>query len=179
MMALSLRQIIVLLACTGGFSVLLGQFNHALSPFAITLTAPGLLVVFAALRLPLRTGLILVGLTGLWLDASAPEAFGRDALLLGLAFCVLHGIRVRLPREELLVGVVAALFINLGVFAALALLDLGGLPDPGTGALRLLADLIASQLVTILLGPWFLALQSRALDLVGAGPSAVAFRRYS
>ncbi|MEN9841436.1 MAG: hypothetical protein RL376_1236 [Verrucomicrobiota bacterium] len=169
----AVRQFLVLLACSGGLIALLAQANHELSFLALTLATPGLLVVYSALRLPLLRGLSLVCLTGLLLDAAAPIPFGSHAFLLGLGFCALHGVRSRLPREETLVGVVAALFINLALFVVLAFARLGALPDPGAGALRLLADLLASQLATALLGPWFLALQNRALELAGVAPAAL------
>ncbi len=175
-MTTSLRQVLVLLACTGGLACLLGQVNHALSPLAVTLAAPGLLVAFVALRLPLAAGLAVALLTGLWIDATAPVAFGRQAALLGLAVCLVHRVRGRLPREETLVGVVVALFVNLAFFVVFAFLSLGELPDPGAGALRLLADLLVSQLATALIGPWFLALQRQALIHARAMPEVVARR---
>lgn len=138
--------------------------------------APGLLVAYAALRLPLQPGLLVACLAGLWIDAAAPVAFGRHALLLGLAFCVVHNLRARLPREETLVGVVAALFVNLALFVVFALLDLGALPDPAAGGLRLLADLVVSQLFTALIGPWFIALQTHALQLARARPEVAVSR---
>ena len=172
----SLRQVLVRLACTGGLSTLVGQLNHVLSPLALTVTLPGLLIVFAALRLPPGAGLATALLTGLWLDAAAPVAFGRHAALLGLAFCFVCRIRARLPREETLIDVVVALFVNLAFFVVLAFLGLSDLPDPAAGGLRLLADLIVSQLVTVLIGPWFLALQRQALALAGALPTPSAGR---
>jgi rod shape-determining protein MreD len=172
-MSPSTRQILVLLLCTGGLVSLLGQLNHGLSAFAVTLAAPGLLVAFAALRLSLKPGLLVALLTGLWLDAVTPVDFGHNAFLLGLAFCLLHRVRARLPREEAVVGVVAAIFINLALCIVTAALNLNHLPDTSSGALRLLVDLVASQLVTALIGPWFLALQARSLQLAGAPPPAL------
>ena len=172
----ALRQVLVLLACAGGLSALVGQLNHVLSPLALTITLPGLLVVFAALRLPPGAGLAAALLTGLWLDAAAPVAFGRHAALLGLSFCFVHRIRARLPREETLIAVVVALFVNLALFVVLAFLDLGELPDPAAAGLRLLADLFVSQLFTVLAGPWFLALQRQALAYAGALPEATTSR---
>ncbi len=172
-----IRQVLALLLCTGGLITLLGQFNHALSPFALTLSAPGLLVAFAALRLPLKPGLFLALLTGLWLDAVSGARFGHQAFLLGLAFCLLHRVRARLPREEPLVGVLAAIFINLALCIVTASVHLNHLPDPASAALRLLVDLVASQFATALLGPWFIALQARSLLLVGAPPPTL--RRFA
>lgn len=175
-MLYSSRQVVALLGCWAVLCVMIGQANHHLSPLAITLSAPGLVVAFAALRLPLGAGLAAAFTAGLWLDAAAPVAFGRHAALLGLAFCLVHRVRGRLPRNETVVGVVAALFVNLALFVALAFLDLGQLPDPASGGARLLADLMASQLFTALVGPWFLAFQMAALRLVRVAPAQAATR---
>lgn len=161
------RQVLALLGCTGILMAVVGQLNHALAPLAVTVSTPGLLIAFAALRLPFGTGLSVVFLSGLWLDAVAPTPFGRQAALLAIAFTCLHNAARRLPREEVLVGVVSALFVNLGLFVLLAMLDLGALPDSSAGARRLLADLVVSQVLTTVAGPWFFALQNRLLNLVG------------
>lgn len=170
MIPLSIRRVLVLIACAVLLQFGIGQLNHALAWLALTLSAPGLLVVFAALRLPANTGLTVAFLSGLLIDAQGAAAFGRNAFLLGLAFCLLHRYSARLPRESALVGVVAAVFLNLALVSGSLLLELGDLPDPASGALRLLADLLASQVLTVLVGPWFLALQSRSLSLAGALP---------
>lgn len=175
-MSPSARQICVLTLCAALLIALLGQLNHSLSPFALTVTMPGLLVAFAGLRLPFGAGLAVALLSGLCLDSLAPVAMGRHAALLGLAFCLIHRVRARLPREETLVGVVAALFVNLGVFVLLAFLDLGELPDPAAAGLRLLVDLLVSQLATALVAPWFIAFQRHALRLAGAAPSVANSR---
>ncbi len=175
-MARAIRQVLVLLACAALLAGLLGQLNHALSPLALGLVTPGLLIAFACLRLPPGPGLATCLLIGLWLDTAAPVGFGRHAALLGLAFCMVHRIRWRLPREETLVGVVTALFLNLALFIVLGFVDLGSLPDPAAGGLRLLVDLLVSQGVTVLIGPWFFALQKRSLELAGAEPVVVTSR---
>lgn len=172
----ALRQVVCLLACAAVLCALVGQLNHVVSGWAVTFSVPGLLVAYAALRLPLGAGFASVFVAGLWLDAFSPLAFGRQAFLLGLAFCLLHRLRDRLPRTETVVGVVAALFINLALFVALAFLDLGSLPDPAAGGLRLLADLLGSQILTALVGPWFLAFQHAALRIAGAAPAQIVSR---
>lgn len=177
-MSPALRQVLTLCACTCGLHSLVGQFNHAVAPYALTVDVVGLLLAFAGLRLPFRPALAVAFLTGLWVDCSAPVAFGYHAFLYGLAICFLARLRARLPREETLVGVVTALFINLAFFVLAGFLDLGSLPDPASGALRLLADLILSQLFAALIGPWFFALQFHSLRLAGAGP-AETVRRYA
>ena len=172
------RQVLAILACIFGLLALVGQLNHVLAPFALTLDVAGLLVAFAGLRLDFRRAFIAALIGGLWFDAGTPAAFGRHAFLYALAVCMLSRVRARLPREEVMVGVVAALFVNLAFFVIDGFLDLGSLPDPAAGGLRLLADLGVSQLFIALIGPWFFACQSQALQLVGASP-AQAVRRYA
>jgi rod shape-determining protein MreD len=172
----ALRQILALLACAAVLWAILNQVNHHAAPWALTFSVAGLFVTLPALRLSLRTGLACALLAGLWLDAASPLPFGRHALLLGLAFCFVHRLRDRLPRTETVVAVVVALFVNLALFVALAFLDLGSLPDPAAGGLRLLADLLLSQLLTVLVGPWFFALQTASLRLVGAPPAQIVSR---
>jgi rod shape-determining protein MreD len=167
----ALRQILALLACGAVLQAGVYQLNHYIAPWALGFSVPGLLVAYAALRLPFGPGFASAFLLGLWLDAASPLPFGRHAFLLALAFCLVHRLRGRFPRTETIVGVVVALFVNLGLFVAIAFLDLGALPDPAAGALRIFGDLLCSQLLTALVGPWFLALQDAALRLVGASPA--------
>jgi hypothetical protein len=73
-------------------------------------------------------------------------------------------------REETLVGVLAALLSNLGIFLVLSFLvgrDLPGGVDPWP---RLFADLLASQLALAIITPWFLVLQRRVLGWAGQPP---------
>lgn len=164
------RQVLCQLLCAAILCALVGQLNHAVSAWAITISVPGLLVAYAGLRLPLRAGMASAFLAGLWLDAVTPLPFGRQAFLFAFAFCLVHRLRDRLPRQEIIVGVVAALLVNLAIFVTLALFSLGALPDPSSGGLRLLADLVVSQLLTVLVGPWFLSLQHATLRLARALP---------
>ena len=167
----ALRQVLCQLACAAVLCAIVAQLNHLTAAWALTFATPGLFVAYAGLRLPLGAGLASAFVTGLWLDAATPLPFGRQAFLLALLFCLVYRLRERLPRQETLVGVVAALFVNLALFVALAFFSLGTLPDPAAGGLRLLADLLVSQLLTGLLGPWFLSLQHAALRLAGAAPA--------
>ncbi len=169
------RQILALLLCAGLWIALVGQLQHALSPWGLGLAAAGVLVVRPALQLDFGVGLTTVFLSGLWLDASAPpEAFGRMAFLLSLAFCLVRQVRARLPRESALAGTAAAMLVNLALFVVAVLTGLSTLPDVGAGALRLLLDLVLGQVLTALAAPWFFALQTASLELIGARPSATA-----
>lgn len=157
---------------------LTGLANHHLAsawfPFASYFSAHlylgGLCVVFAALRLDPRNGWIGILATGLLADATTPAPFGTSMVLLGLVYAVLLYGRQRFPRDEPLFGTVVALFANLFLFLALSFILVGAGPSPARAWLRLFTDLVLSQLVLALITPWFLALQSRAFDLVRIHP---------
>ena len=145
---------------------LVAQLNHYLAPCGAYLFVGGLLVTFAALRLRLRHGLPATLLAGLAIDAVEPAPFfGTHLVLFAVAYVLLFHLRTRLPREETVIGVVAALFANLALFLGLSFVVLNDHPAPGVAWLRLFADLCWSQLFVAAAAPWFFALQQRALEL--------------
>jgi rod shape-determining protein MreD len=149
---------------------LIAQANHELAPLRFSLFAGGLFVVFAALRMERGEGLTAVFAAGLLHDAVSPIPFGTHALLFTAAHAFVYHVRHRVHREETLVGVLAALLSNLGIFLVLSFLvgrDLPGGVDPWP---RLIADLLASQLALAIITPWFLVLQRRVLGWAGQPP---------
>ena len=151
--------------------LLAGQCNHYLAPLGVYLYVGGLYVTFAALHLDFRHGLSTTLLLGLIIDAAEPVPFGTHFVLLGAAHIVLFSVRSRVPREEPLFGMFAALLANLGLFLALSFLLLGGHPAPAAAWKRLFTDLLFSQITLAVVAPWFLALQHEALRLTH--PSSV------
>ncbi len=149
---------------------LAGLANHYLAGVAVHLYVGGLFVVYAALRLDRKHGLVAIVLTGLLVDAGEPVPFGTSLVLLGLVHAtLLHG-RQRFPREGAVFGLVVALLANLFLFLALSFLLVGANPRPGEAWLRIMVDLLVSQLVLGLITPWFLALQDSAMELVQIHP---------
>ena len=153
---------------------LVGQLNFYLAPYGAFLSVGGLLVTFAALRLNLRHGLTATILIALAVDAVEPVPqlgshllYGPHVLLFTAAHVLVFHLRRRFPRDETLFGLVTALLTNLGLFLGLAFiyLELGGHPAASAAWLRLFADLGWSQLFILIVAPWFLALQQRALEL--------------
>jgi rod shape-determining protein MreD len=149
---------------------LTGLANNYLSPYAVHLYLGGLFVVYPALQLDQKHGLIAVALTGLMIDAVEPVPFGTSLLLLGLTYATLVYGRHRFPREGAVFGIIVALFCNLFLFIALSFLLVGANPRPGEAWLRIFADLLFSQLVLALITPWFWALQAQAMGLVRIHP---------
>lgn len=171
------RWLIVLLAnlllwwLAGLANSYLGRFSFLWIDYvSVHLYLGGLLVVYGALRLDRKHGLIATVLTGLMIDAGTPIPFGTSLLLLGLVHATLLYGRQRFPREGAVFGIVVALFANLFLIIALSFLLVGANPRPGEAWLRIFVDLLASQLVIVLVAPWFLALQDRAMALVQIHP---------
>ncbi len=149
---------------------MVGIANHYLAGAAVHCYVGGAFVVYSALRLDYRHGLIAVILTGLLVDAATPVPYGTSLFLLGLVHATLIYGRRRFPREGAIFGIVLALFANLFLFIALSFLLAGGNPRPGAAWIRLFVDLLVSQLALALVMPWFLALQERAMELAAVHP---------
>ena len=144
--------------------------NNYLPPSSVHFYVGGLFVVYSALRLDHRHGLVAVLLTGLLVDAIEPIPYGTSMLLLGLVHATLVYGRRRFPREGALFGIVVALFANLFLVIALSFLLVGASPRPGSAWLRIFMDLLASQVLLVVITPWFLTLQDRAMELVSIHP---------
>lgn len=143
--------------------VLVSQANHVLAQFHVYLVLGALFVVYAALTMPLRVGLLTSFAAGLLHDSQASVAFGLHAVLFGLTHALLFYIRDRVPRDETVARVVIALLSNLAFFLVFSFTQIGGLPSPAEVWPRLIWDLLWSQLAITLVAPWFFALQSRSL----------------
>ena len=144
--------------------------NHYITGFGVHFYFGGLFVVYAALRLDRKHGLIATVLTGLLLDAATPVPFGTSLVLLGLVHATLLAGRQRFPREGAVFGIVVAQLANLFLFIALSFLLLGSNPHPAEAWLRIFVDLLASQLALLAVAPWFLSLQARAMEFVQIHP---------
>ncbi|MBP7143497.1 MAG: rod shape-determining protein MreD [Opitutaceae bacterium] len=144
------------------------QINHYLSGLHVSLFLGGLCVVFAALRLNRNEGLLTSFATGLLFDATSPLWFGCHALLFATAHIVVFRFRSRVPRDETLIPIVIGLLANLGIHLGVSFVALHDLPPGVNPWPRLLADLLFSQIALVLVAPWFLRLQERSLEIVGA-----------
>jgi rod shape-determining protein MreD len=157
---------------------LVGVLNHHLQRFSflwldrvsLHLYVGGLFVVYSALRLDHKHGLIAIVLTGLSIDALEPVPYGTSMILLGFVHATLLYGRRRFPREGAVFGIVVALFANLFLMIALSFLLVGANPRPGSAWLRIFVDLLASQLFLLVITPWFLALQERAMEFAAIHP---------
>jgi hypothetical protein len=157
---------------------LLGLANDTLGSFSflwmdyvsVHLYLGGLFVTYSALRLDPRSGFIATMLTSLLVDAMEPVPFGSSLILFSLVHATMLYGRHRFPREGAVFAVVVALLANLFLITALSFMLIGAGPRPVAAWLRIFADLIFSQLALLVIAPWFISLQDRAMDLVGIHP---------
>ncbi len=149
---------------------LVGLANNYLATLSVHLYLGGLFLVYASLRLDWKHGFIALVLTGLMYDAVEPVPFGTSMVLFALVHATLLYGRQRFPREGSVFGIVVALLANLFLIIALSFLLIGANPRPGDAWLRIFVDLLTSQLVIVLITPWFLALQTQAMELAQIHP---------
>jgi rod shape-determining protein MreD len=142
------------------------QLNHALAPWRLYVFVGALAVTLPALTFSLRGGLLASFLGGLIFDAVAPVTFGTHAVCFALTHAVVFNFRDRVPRDDTLSRVIIALFANLGLFLLFSFSQVMRSPAPASLWPRLFADLACSQICLALIGPWFFAIQARALALV-------------
>jgi len=173
----SQRRLFVVLVTGAILLLLVRQTNHLLAPFGVSLWLGGLLITQPALRLNFRTGLTGSFILGLALDAWSPLPFGTQACLLSLTHVVIFRIRNRIATTEVSIGILVALIANLGLYTAMTMLSLSASGGATISALRLLSDLVISQLIVALIAPWFIALQERSMELIFRVPWLTARTR--
>ena len=129
---------------------------------------PGLFFLFGATRLDNRRGITVAVLTGLFIDAATPSPFGLHAF--GLTLCHLiareGGEGMRYIRG--LRPIVHQQAANLFLLAILSAWSLTQSPEGASSSLgRLVTDVLASQLLLLPVGIWFLAFQDKLLLYAG------------
>jgi rod shape-determining protein MreD len=142
---------------------IIAQVNHYLAVWHMYAFVGALYVTFSALRLPPRAGAIATVLGGLLCDGNAPVPFGTHVLLFIAAYVLIQNARGRIPVDQTITQVVIALLTNLGLYLAFAIFMAVHQPAPGTRWPRMLMDLLVSQVLLVVIAPWFFALQTRVL----------------
>lgn len=160
-----MRRVLILFGCSILLWALLAQVNHALTGVHIYIFAAGLFVTFAALTQPFAAGLWSAVLAGLVFDANTPVAFGTHVVLFAATQIVVFRLRDRVPRNDTLSRVTVAVLANLALFLVFSFLQI--IRTPAISAIwpRMLFDLMCSQLLLAIIGPWYFALQARSLVL--------------
>ncbi len=163
------RRTAVVFVCGLLLTALLRQLNHTLGAWGLSVWLGGLLVAFPALRLGPQQGFNACFLLGLAIDASAPLPFGLHAFLFSVSHLIIVRIRNRFAATGTLLGTIVALITNLALYVIITSFVLGASPEAPVSGLRLLADLMLSQLLLALIAPWFFALQEKSLLIARVG----------
>lgn len=144
---------------------IVAEVNHAIADYRLYLFTGALYVVFAALTLPLRAGLLVSCVGGLICDANAPVNFGLHLLLFSLAHIIVHHVRDRIAHDDSLSLIFVTLIANLALFLVFSFSQIHASPAPAAVWPRLIVDLLCSQVFLAIATPWFFALQRRSLHL--------------
>ncbi|MEY4939413.1 MAG: hypothetical protein RIQ93_1148 [Verrucomicrobiota bacterium] len=157
---MSIRRTLILFLTLLVLWFVVSEVNHALTVWRVYVFLGGLFVAYAALTQPLRAGLAASLMAGFVCDANAPaEILGTHTLLFAAAHLTVFKVRDRVSRRDTASQVITALLINLALFFAFSVTQIGR----SAAWPRLFADLLFSQVLLILVAPWFFAFQSRAL----------------
>ncbi|MDF9828315.1 hypothetical protein M2103_002420 [Ereboglobus sp. PH5-5] len=161
------RQPLVVIVCGILLWTITAQINHYLAVWHLNLFTGGLMVAHAALRFRSRVIWRITLPLGLWLDAASAVPFGMHAALFLLAGVIIHRVRGRTPRVDTASGVIAAVSANAILFVVIAIAFAIRGPVQTGVLFTLLVNLALSSAFVALIAPWYIALQTRALELAG------------
>lgn len=161
------RQPLVVIVCGVLLWAVTAQINHYLAVWHLNLFTGGLMIAYPALRFRSRLVWRIALPLGLLVDAASAVPFGMHALLFIIAGVVIHRMRGRNPRADTMFGVFVATVANAAMFAAIAIAFAIRGPVQIGVVWTLAANLFLSGVFVALIAPWFFALQTHALELVG------------
>jgi len=166
-----LKQALIVLIANGLFVFLMVELNSTIAPLSLHITFAGLLIVYPAVKLPLRSGMPTAILSGALLDALLPGPDGLMLSVLGLLFCFAWFLRNRLRVQRSVHFAIVACGANLLVLAASALWFFPSDSLASYGS-RFVIETVLSSMLVFTVALWFFDLQERIMDLLAARPTA-------
>jgi cell shape-determining protein MreD len=163
-----MRRTLTIFGCQLLLWLLVTQLNDTLAGLHIHLFAGALYLTFASLTQSFGIGLRVAVLIGLVCDANTPVAFGTHMLLFATTHVFVCRLQDRVARDDTVGRVLVTILANLGVFLVFSFTEMIRLPGAASLWPPIVGDLVCSQLFLVIATPWFFALQTRALQLVGA-----------
>jgi len=163
---------LVVLAGNVLFLFLVSQANHYLTNASwlglargqVFLFVLGLPLAFAALRLNLASAVLATVGTALAVESMLPLRDGAILLPAAACVCVTIAFRAHFNRFEISTAILAGLIMNLVMMAAITVVVHHG---GDVSLVRILVDLIVSQLALAALTAWFFAAQTELLRVFG------------
>jgi rod shape-determining protein MreD len=146
------------------------ELNHAISGLRVYAFLGALYLT--PLVLPHeRGGRLAAALAGLLCDATTPVAFGTHMFLFLIGYALLRRIRDRVPRDDALGRVIVTLLANLALFFAFSFTQIHRSPGCRRRSGRdCSVDLACSQILLVIVTPWYFALHARCLELARVNP---------
>jgi len=161
------RQPLIVTLCGVLLWTVTAQANHYLAAWHLNLFTGGLMLAYAALRFRSRIIWRIAAPLGLLVDAASATPFGMHAALFLTAGAVIHQMRGRKPRTDLVFSVAVAVLTNAALFLVIAVAFAIRGPVQAGVVLTLFLNLLLSSAFVALVAPWYFALQARALELAG------------
>lgn len=165
---------LIVLAANALLFFLLTWVNQWLAIASVALYLPAAFVLFTSLHGSNRIAFATAVAVGLFIDALSPLPYLSQTFVLLLCTTVLMSLRQRIRRSVLMQATAIGLVANTLAFLALSLLFLIFSPATLDLALflRIVTDLLLSQLAFLAVAPWFLEFQKSLLHLSGVNPDA-------
>ncbi len=165
---------LIILGANALLFVLLTWVNQWLSMGSVTIYLPAAFVLFTALHGSNRIAFATALVVGLFIDALSPLPYFSQTFVLLLCTTILMSLRQRIRRSSLMQTTAIGLVANTLAFLTLTLLFslFSTLPLDLAVFLRIVIDLLLSQLVFLAVAPWFLEFQKSLLSLSGVNPDA-------
>ena len=140
--------------------------NNSLAPFSLHLCFYGLFVYYSAIRLSFTSGLIAVVITGLILDSVEGFTMGTNILILSFIYTFWSWFREEFNAHSLWHNMLIVQSSNLLTILTLSIYI--GLKNHIGGYywLSVLTNLMLSQLLLMVVSPWFLSIQDSLIKMM-------------
>jgi len=139
--------------------------NSAMSAWPIYLFLLGPMLVLPVLYLRHRSYFVCTLLTGLWVDATLPSAFGFFTLLFFITGALIFVVRIRFRAEHNYHPILLAHILNF-IFLLTLTIATGwehfGVPEFW---IQVLVTTLVSHLVLVVIAPWFFNLERLFFDI--------------
>lgn len=139
--------------------------DSALAAWSLYLFLLGPMVVLPPLYLRPRTYLWCLLLSGLWVDAALPAAFGLFTVSFLVAGTWIAALKVRFRAEHNYHPALLAHIVNAALVLVLTVIEAGRTGGLAAGWLPIGTTLLLSHLVLLVVAPWFFELQRTVFGL--------------
>ena len=160
-----LIPILIALVANAVLGLILQEINHYLSIFSLQILLPVCFVLYAGLNISYYPGLLISLFAGLLQDAALPTPPGYFMIALPILHLVIHRLSPKLHKEGGIDSIFLTQILNLLLMLHLAFLFHQQFPS---SFLPSFLQIMASQLLLLLVGPTHLAIQVAVSAALGS-----------